>query len=230
MSELHLVRHAQASFGSDNYDQLSDLGHRQSRLLGDHFKLRNVTFDRFIVGDMHRHHQTMNGISEGMGIDSSQRLVLPGLNEYNFVELTEAYGKTYGDNPLFQKAMEDSTDKRNFYRLLRQMLTAWTSDSIPEVAETWLQFKSRVEDAQNQIKAMAETGDNILAIGSGGSISTFVGLVLDIPDESVFDLNLQYKNTAITHFFFNQKKMTLTGFNNITHFDNNEMEKYITYG
>ena len=103
---------------------------------------------------------------------------LPGLNEYNFVELTDAYGKTYGDNPLFQKAMEDPTDKRNFYRLLRQMLTAWTSDSIPEVAETWLQFKSRVEDAQNQIKAMAETGDNILAIGSGGSISTFVGLVL----------------------------------------------------
>ena len=40
MSELHLVRHAQASFGSDNYDQLSDLGHRQSRLLGGHFKLK----------------------------------------------------------------------------------------------------------------------------------------------------------------------------------------------
>ena len=31
MSELHLVRHAQASFGSTNYDQLSDLGHQQSR-------------------------------------------------------------------------------------------------------------------------------------------------------------------------------------------------------
>ncbi len=31
MSELYLVRHAQASFGAANYDQLSDLGHQQSR-------------------------------------------------------------------------------------------------------------------------------------------------------------------------------------------------------
>lgn len=38
MSELYLVRHAQASFGAANYDQLSDLGHRQSRWLGEHLK------------------------------------------------------------------------------------------------------------------------------------------------------------------------------------------------
>ena len=36
MSELYLVRHAQASFGADNYDQLSDHGHQQSRWLGRH--------------------------------------------------------------------------------------------------------------------------------------------------------------------------------------------------
>ena len=98
MSELHLVRHAQASFGSTNYDQLSDLGHQQSRFLGEHFKLRNMHFDQLVVGDMHRHHQTMDGICEGLGIDGSERLVLPGLNEYNFVDMTEAYGKIHGDN------------------------------------------------------------------------------------------------------------------------------------
>ncbi|MDE0747273.1 MAG: histidine phosphatase family protein [Porticoccaceae bacterium] len=230
MSELHLVRHAQASFGSVNYDQLSELGHRQARFLGDHFKLRNMRFDQLVVGDMHRHHQTMDGICEGLGIDGTNRLVLPGLNEYNFVDMTEAYGKIHGDNPLFQKVMEDPTDKKNYYRLLRQILMAWTSDSIPGVPETWIEFKSRVEDAQNQIKAMAGTGNSILAIGSGGSISTFVGLALGIPDENIFDLNLQYKNTAISHFFFNQKKMNLTGFNSVTHLDTNEMEQYITYG
>ena len=230
MSELHLVRHAQASFGSVNYDQLSELGHRQARFLGDHFKLRNMRFDQLVVGDMHRHHQTMDGICEELGIDGTNRLVLPGLNEYNFVDMTEAYGKIHGDNPLFQKVMEDPTDKKNYYRLLRQILMAWTSDSIPGVPETWIEFKSRVEDAQNQIKAMAGTGNSILAIGSGGSISTFVGLALGIPDENIFDLNLQYKNTAISHFFFNQKKMNLTGFNSVTHLDTNEMEQYITYG
>jgi hypothetical protein len=41
---------------------------------------------------------------------------------------------------------------------------------------------------------------------------------------------LQYKNTAISHFFFNTRKMNLTGFNSIPHLDTNEMQGYITYG
>ena len=54
MSELYLVRHAQASFGAANYDQLSDLGHRQSRWLGDHLGMRGMAFDQLVVGDMVR--------------------------------------------------------------------------------------------------------------------------------------------------------------------------------
>jgi ABC-type branched-subunit amino acid transport system permease subunit len=33
--ELLAVRHGQASFGAENYDALSPLGHRQARLLGE---------------------------------------------------------------------------------------------------------------------------------------------------------------------------------------------------
>ena len=77
--------------------------------------------------------------------------------------------------------MQDPGDKKNFYRLLRQILTAWTADSIPDVAETWVQFKARVKEAQDEIKSMADEGNKILAIGSGGSISTFVGMVLKYP-------------------------------------------------
>ena len=93
-----------------------------------------------------------------------------------------------------------------------------------------MDFKTRVNDSQQRIQAMADSGKSILAIGSGGSISTFLGLVLGMPDESIFDLNLQYKNTGISHFFFNNKKMNLSGFNGIPHLDTNEMEEFITYG
>ena len=37
MSVLLLVRHGQASWGSADYDVLSDRGHEQSRLLGRHW-------------------------------------------------------------------------------------------------------------------------------------------------------------------------------------------------
>ena len=230
MSELYLVRHAQASFGAENYDQLSDLGHRQSRWLGEHLGGRGISFDTMVVGDMVRHHETLDGICAGMDIDGSDRLVLPGLNEYNFTGMIEAYGKSHGDDPIYQLIMQNPDDKRNYFRLLRKVLTIWTRGEIPDVPETWVNFRARVSNAQQKLQAMADEGASILAIASGGSVSTLIGLVLGIPDENVFDLNLQYKNTAISHFFFNSKKMNLTGFNAIPHLDSNEREEYVTYG
>ena len=35
MAEILVVRHGQASFGADNYDELSEKGRNQGRLLGD---------------------------------------------------------------------------------------------------------------------------------------------------------------------------------------------------
>lgn len=36
MTEIHLIRHAQASFGSADHDRLSGLGHYQAALLGNY--------------------------------------------------------------------------------------------------------------------------------------------------------------------------------------------------
>ncbi|NNE63221.1 MAG: histidine phosphatase family protein, partial [Gammaproteobacteria bacterium] len=66
MSELYLIRHAQACFGSDDYDQLSELGVRQSRLLGEYFDQRGIHFDHLVTGDMRRQHQTMEAVFEGL--------------------------------------------------------------------------------------------------------------------------------------------------------------------
>jgi broad specificity phosphatase PhoE len=38
MGQLLLVRHGQASFGADDYDQLSDLGQKQSIRLGEYWQ------------------------------------------------------------------------------------------------------------------------------------------------------------------------------------------------
>ena len=45
MGSLYLVRHGQASFGADNYDKLSELGHRQCVRLGEYFRHKGVRFD-----------------------------------------------------------------------------------------------------------------------------------------------------------------------------------------
>ena len=45
MSRLYLIRHGQASFLSDNYDQLSDMGKNQALELGDNFSSKDIIFD-----------------------------------------------------------------------------------------------------------------------------------------------------------------------------------------
>src|SRR3990172_9166132 len=58
MSTLALVRHAQASFFSDNYDQLSPLGEEQARLLGQYWVRRGMRFDEVYTGPRVRQIET----------------------------------------------------------------------------------------------------------------------------------------------------------------------------
>src|SRR4051812_6552642 len=82
MGTLYLVRHGQASFGADDYDNLSDLGHRQSVRLGESFAHQGVRFDGLIAGTLRRHKQTLAGILQGMD-QAGEHLAWDGLNEYD---------------------------------------------------------------------------------------------------------------------------------------------------
>ena len=44
MSRLFLIRHAQASFLSENYDQLSDHGIDQAKILGESLASNEIIF------------------------------------------------------------------------------------------------------------------------------------------------------------------------------------------
>ena len=54
MSVLLLVRHGQASFGAADYDRLSALGERQSRLVGEALAARGVRPDLVVRGSLRR--------------------------------------------------------------------------------------------------------------------------------------------------------------------------------
>jgi broad specificity phosphatase PhoE len=57
MANIYLIRHGQASFGADNYDKLSALGHTQARHLAEYFSQRNIHPSHAICGNMTRHQQ-----------------------------------------------------------------------------------------------------------------------------------------------------------------------------
>ena len=66
MQKITLVRHGQASYGTDNYDQLSPLGHEQAQILGRYFHQIGTQFDAVYTGNMVRHHETAQQILANM--------------------------------------------------------------------------------------------------------------------------------------------------------------------
>jgi len=231
MSELFLIRHGQASFGADNYDQLSELGYQQSRLLGAYFAERSIIFDAQVAGAMQRHHQTLDGINEGMGGNVTKPyLSHVGFNEYDFKAMMRSYSKRYPSDTLVKQVSDTPGDKKVYYRLLRQVLTLWSEDGLDDVPETWPQFCQRVQDARRVVQDMAKTYRRILVASSGGAISLFVGTVLNLVPEKIIELNLQMRNTGISHFYFNPEKISLTSFNGIAHLDQPTSSQLITYG
>ena len=230
MPELYLVRHAQASFGTENYDNLSTVGQQQSQWLGEHFLERNITFNVVASGDMQRHKQTVDMISEKMNLSSEQHKVLDGFNEYDFKSMIKAYGVQYPEDKCYETAVKQSGDKKAFYRLLRQVLLVWNKDQIGGLTESWQSFQQRVAAEMAAIQQTVKSGERMLVISSGGAISMFIGLVLALTAEKIIDLNLQTKNRGISHFFFNKQTMNLSGFNATPHLDHPQRLQHITYG
>ena len=90
MSQLLLVRHAQASFLDGDYDRLSELGRRQSRTLGQRWAALGQGFDRFVAGPRTRQRDTAlecRGVLVAHGVAVPELEVLDGLDEYPAEEI-----------------------------------------------------------------------------------------------------------------------------------------------
>jgi len=142
MAELYLVRHGQASFGAENYDELSPSSRTQSLWLGEYFAQAKLRFDRVVIGTMQRHRQTADVILAAMGGPQVEIAQDAGLNEYDFQALFAALGEE--GLPLGLSAgLSATSSKKDFYKGLRQVLQLWADDRLPgRVPETWHQFQA----------------------------------------------------------------------------------------
>ncbi len=223
MGSLYLVRHGQASFGADDYDQLSALGHRQGRRLGEYLAARGQRFDAILVGTLRRHRQTLDAILEGMGGDAPEALEWPGLNEYDSLAVIEAVHPAPLEKPQTPEAY------RHHFRLLRDGLTQWMAGVVtPRGMPRYEEFVTGVTSALDHVRARHH-GQSVLVVSSGGPISTAVGRVLQAPPETTIELNLRIRNTAVTEFAFTPKRHMLVTYNTLPHLDGSAFSDWVTY-
>jgi broad specificity phosphatase PhoE len=221
MGNLYLVRHGQASFGAIDYDNLSELGHRQSVRLGEYFASKSLTFDAVFTGTLKRHVQTWAGIAKGAGFDLKPHL-WPGLNEYD----SDAVIKTIHPEPLEKP---DSPEMyRSHFRLLRDALTQWMNGVVsPHGMPSYDDFVKGITSALDHVRQ--NHSGNVLIVSSGGPISTAVGHLLGTTPETTIELNFRIRNSSVTEFAFTPKRHMLVTYNTLPHLDSAEYEPWVTY-
>jgi broad specificity phosphatase PhoE len=222
MGTLYLVRHGQASFGADDYDRLSELGHKQSLRLGEYFDQKGIRFDGLIAGTLRRHKETLQDILQGMN-QSGEHLSWDGLNEYDSQAVIASIHPYKLEKPTSPEMY------RHHFRLLRDGLAQWMAGVVtPKGMPSYLDFVAGVSGALDHVRAN-HYGKTVLIVTSGGPIATAIGHVLGTSPEATIDLNMRIRNSSITEFAFTPKRHMLVCYNAIPHLDQPEYAGWITY-
>ncbi len=239
MSRLIMVRHAQASFGKADYDQLSELGHKQARALGDFFA-ETTDVSRVYCGPLKRHRQTMEwvyGELRLLGVKWPEPQFLDGLVEHRGPSVLKALLPSLmeTDEKVRQWGQELETSngksRKVHLKIFEYVMREWAADRLDDSHlgyQTWAEFCRDVKNAINRMLDQAHPEETIVAFSSGGTMSAAVGHALQIPDpETVIGLHGLVYNTAISEFQFSDGKLNLKSFNTVPHLSRKELLTYV---
>lgn len=224
MGQIYLVRHGQASFGSEDYDQLSPLGMEQARLLGEWFAHGNTRFHRVVTGSLRRHRQTADACLDAWPKtmrSAAEWHTDDGFNEYAHHEVLIRHRPDFADPGAVRRFLAASEHpKRAFQSVFEAAMARWMSGNHDgDYAETWPAFGARCVAALERLVADAEPSQNILVFTSGGPISVLCRQVLGLADRQTAELSWSLVNCGVTKLFYRQDRISLGYLNNYAHLE-----------
>ncbi|PAV27149.1 phosphoglycerate kinase [Tamilnaduibacter salinus] len=227
MARLHLIRHGQASFGKADYDQLSERGYTQSRVLGEWLQDKHVPTALY-QGAMKRHRQTLEAMSAGFGHPLPAATTLEGFNEFDHRAVIEALRPEWAEQGVMASELaQHPKPARAFQKVFSDAVQRWISGEYDDdYPETWNRFRERVLTALSA--AMADTDGDLWVVTSGGPISVVMQSLLGLDDHRALSLNDVIANTSVTQLLFSGNRRSLAVFNNYAHLEQASPE-LITY-
>ena len=221
MAEIYLVRHGQASFGTDDYDRLSTLGHRQAEVAGEYFHRLGLRFDAIYAGTLLRQNQTAEGVRKvyaANGIELPEIIQDLGFNEVqNDLQIRALAPKLAESDPdIRENAANAFNDSKAMQKMIRSVYQYWVSlgdESGDESLESWSEYSARVHAAMTRVITEQGGGKTTAVFSSGGTIAAIAASVLGLPPSGVYQLFEQVINCSVTRLVYSGDKVTLTYFN-----------------
>jgi broad specificity phosphatase PhoE len=206
MALVYLVRHGQASFGAEDYDVLSELGHHQARVVGEELRRRGVQPSRVLSGTLRRQRDTAKAALEaakwGLACETDERW-----NEYDHEEVLLHHGTPPPEPSHTQSVLDGALDR-------------WAdSGKMSACTENWPTFESRVVAALSDITTRSGRGDCVVVFTSGGVIGALCARLLGLGDAAFLGFNRVAVNAALTKIVHGRSGTNVVSFNDHAHFE-----------
>jgi broad specificity phosphatase PhoE len=224
VSTLYLIRHGQASFGSDDYDVLSAHGREQVSHLASHLHALGTLPDALWSGSLRRQVDTAQILAKGTGLDPQVDLAF---DEYRAEPLIEAWLARQGgaEADAWRRA-----PARDYQRMLEAAGLAWIRGELDDAAhELWPVFRARVGRGLEALMHGTGRGRRIAVCTSAGVIGAAVGHVLGLDDRQALSLSWSVHNASLTVVLYDARRASVSSFNALPHLERPGLQHLVTY-
>lgn len=215
MPTVLLVRHAQASFGSADYDVLSPLGVEQAAVLTAAIAGRHLNVTRIAAGTARRQRETAEPVAadRGLEIETDARW-----NEY---ETDEVLSHHAGESVSLEGTGDGGgITSRDFQLVLDGALHGWAqAGAATAAAQTWPDFLASRTAALADFSARLGSGETGIVFSSGGVIAAIGAHLLGEHTDLFPRLNKVVVNAGITKLVIGRAGTSLIAFNEHGHLD-----------
>lgn len=215
MATIYLIRHGQASFGSDNYDQLSPLGQLQARRTGEYLARAGISFDAVYSGDLSRQRETCEVACSQLG-GEIPHTVDARFNEIRNDEQVEKLAPIVAaENPaiaqLLQRGLSSSKD---YQKVIDAVFNYWVRNDCSAFGiQSWEEYSGLVQDALRDVMRSQGGGKTLGIFTSGGTIATAVAQVLGLDGRHTYAFYEPIFNCSVTQLFYSGSRVSLSYFN-----------------
>lgn len=249
MTTILLARHGQASFGQQNYDQLSELGGLQARLLGQHYAATQRRIDAIFTGSLSRQQDSARYFWEAYQPSVAASLSLPALdltvpdsyliesfNEFNhkdvFIKSNPAFTS---QEAIASEIAKAEVPKQRLAELFDLAMQRWhAGDNDEDYLESWPQFNVRAQQALEQVRKQAsqlnhlERDSTVLVFTSGGVIAAITAQLLRQGSQTAYQINRSLVNTGVTAITVREQVPQLLSLNEYSHLFS-DGERFVTW-
>ena len=242
MTTILLARHGQASFGQENYDQLSELGTIQAQMLGQHYAATQRRIDAIFTGSLVRQQDSARhflaryqlsiaaGDSNGMpalpimNINEPDSYILPQFDEFNHKDVFIKSDPNFmNKGAITAEVAKSEVPTTRLAELFDQAMQRWHGgDNDQDYIESWPQFNDRAKLALEQVREQVaslglDRDSTVLVFTSGGVIAAITAQLLKQGSQTAYQLNKSLVNTGVTSVTFKDQSTRLMSLNEYSH-------------